>query len=84
MRGTILSMLCVFSLLILVPAWEVMGRKVTPQEVKQLAQGCVANGEERDSGLQPGSSSWCLGKVPPKTSYLNFKVERKCINYRVE
>lgn len=34
MRGTILNIFCVFSLLILVPAWEVLGRKVTPQEVK--------------------------------------------------
>lgn len=46
-----------FSLLILVPAQEVTRRKVTPQEVKPLAQGCAANGEERDLGLKPGSCS---------------------------
>ena len=77
MPGTILSMLCVFSLLILMPAKEVIGRKVTPQEAKQLAQGCVANGEDRDSGLNPGFSSWCLGKLPLKTFCLHFKSGEK-------
>ena len=77
MPGTILSMLCVFSLLILMLAKEVIGRKVTPQEVKQLAQGCVANGEDGDSGLNPDSSSWCLGKLPLQTFCLHFKSGEK-------
>lgn len=52
-----------------------MSRKVT-QEIKQLAQGCVANGEDGDSGLNPGSS-WCLGKFPMKTFSLHFKSGEK-------